>query len=140
MPARDVRDARRLDVDSEEVQDSIRHIVAHGVPLTSTLSVFEWRIPGRPPVHPRALEMMTPQLREEYEELYERTRQTADERAFMTGLLTNAMAFNRAFVDAGACWRAALIRQVALCRASAIIATTSSSSNPAFGRRRPSRS
>lgn len=91
----------QLDVDSEQVRDSIRHIVAHGVPLTSTLSVFEWRIPGRPPVHPRALEMMTPRLREEYEQLHERTRQTADERAFMTGLLSNAMAFNRAFVEAG---------------------------------------
>ena len=90
-----------LDIASDEVQESIRHIVAHGVSLTSTLSVFEWRIPNRPDIHPRALEMMTPRLREEYAELRERTRETADERAFMTGLLTNAMAFNRAFVDAG---------------------------------------
>ncbi len=90
-----------LDIDSEQVQESIRHIVAHGVPLTSTLSVFEWRIPDRPDVHPRALEMMTPRLRQEYQELRERTRETAQERAFMKGLLANAMAFNRAFVEAG---------------------------------------
>ncbi|HJO02609.1 MAG TPA: amidohydrolase family protein [Acidobacteriota bacterium] len=90
-----------LDIDSDEVQESIRHIVAHGVSLTSTLSVFEWRIPHRPDIHPRALEMMTPRLRQEYAELRRRTRETAAERAFMTGLLTNAMAFNRAFVAAG---------------------------------------
>ena len=41
-------------------------MVAHKVPMTSTLAVFELFVPNRPPLEPRVLEAMAPDVRAEY--------------------------------------------------------------------------
>jgi hypothetical protein len=48
-----------LDLASEPAQKMIRTLVSHHVAVTSTLSVFEAMVPGRPPLAPRMLETMS---------------------------------------------------------------------------------
>ena len=67
------------------------------VALTSTLTVFETFTPGRP--KPPGLDVLTPQLREQFEQNYERTSQNRD--SIYTTLFPKAMALERAFARAG---------------------------------------
>ena len=53
--------------------------------------------PGRP--KPPGLEVLTPQLREQFEQTYERTAQNKD--SIYTTLLPKGMALERAFAKAG---------------------------------------
>ncbi|MDO8678450.1 MAG: amidohydrolase family protein, partial [Acidobacteriota bacterium] len=65
--------------------------------LTSTLTVFETFTPGRP--KPPGLEVLTPQLREQFEQNYARTQQNKE--SIYTTLLAKGMALERAFARAG---------------------------------------
>ena len=60
-----------VDPTSEAVKSLIRDLVQHHVALTSTLTVFETFVPGRP--MPPGLDMLEPQLREQFEQRYAAT-------------------------------------------------------------------
>ncbi|MYA42385.1 MAG: amidohydrolase family protein [Gemmatimonadetes bacterium] len=88
-----------LDVEGPEVQALIQKAVDNGVAITSTLAVVEQLTPDRP-VEDRVLEMMSPEVREAF---LERHRMLQESSAFsVMGLVwNNALAFEKAFVDAG---------------------------------------
>jgi len=55
-----------LDAKSEAAQSLIRHLVDAGVAITSTLTVFETSVPGRPRAPDAALDAMEPEVRDQY--------------------------------------------------------------------------
>jgi imidazolonepropionase-like amidohydrolase len=55
-----------LDTKSEAAKATIQAMVQKKVPMTSTLAVFELFVPNRPPLEPRVLETMAPDVRAEY--------------------------------------------------------------------------
>ena len=55
-----------LDTRGEPARATIREMVKRKVPMTSTLAVFELFVPNRPPLEPRVLEAMAPDVRAEY--------------------------------------------------------------------------
>ena len=89
----------QLDVNSAEVQRTIRAMVDGKVALTSTLAVYELSAPSRVPVDQRVLDALHPDVSKYISSWYTRGR-TADDslwrRAFAKG-----MEFERAFVKAG---------------------------------------
>jgi imidazolonepropionase-like amidohydrolase len=88
-----------LDVNGEEIQETIRVLVDSGVAITSTLPVFEISVPGRPPVDQRVLDAMASDAREAY--LTRRAMIGSANSSTMADLLALEMAFERSFVDAG---------------------------------------
>jgi enamidase len=86
-----------LDENGAPFKALVKTLIDKGVALTSTLTVFETFTPGRP--KPPGLEVLTPQLREQFEQNYERTSQNKD--SIYTTLFPKAMALERAFVRAG---------------------------------------
>ncbi len=91
---------RDLDISSDEVQATIRHMVDNGVAMTSTLAVYELYVPGRPPLEDRNLQALSPGAREEY--LAARAEIAAEaEESNMKQLFPRAQAFEYAFVQAG---------------------------------------
>lgn len=89
-----------VDVKGPAVQATFREMVAANVPMTSTLVVYELFVPGRPPLEQRVLDAMHPGARTGYLAARERLGQPG---AFgvTEAQLANAMAFERAFVEAG---------------------------------------
>jgi hypothetical protein len=80
----------------------IAELVAKHVAITSTLPVFEQTVPGRAPLWPRALAVMTPSARQAY--FYARTLTSAASPASTERRRTafaHDMALERAFVAAG---------------------------------------
>jgi hypothetical protein len=55
------------DMESQEVRALHEHLIKRGVALTSTLSIYETSIPGRPAADDRTLKAMSPYLIEQYE-------------------------------------------------------------------------
>ncbi len=91
---------RDLDISSDEVQATIRHMVDNGVAMTSTLAIYELYVPGRPPLEDRNLQALSPGAREEY--LAARAEIAAEaEESNMKNLFPRALAFEYAFVQAG---------------------------------------
>src|SRR5690606_10760164 len=80
---------------------TIQAMVDNKVPMTSTLAIYELIFPGRPPMQdPRALEAMAPEVREAY--LAQRKMIDENPNPVLTvPMLKNAMAFEKAFADAG---------------------------------------
>ncbi|MDZ4257720.1 MAG: amidohydrolase family protein [Gemmatimonadales bacterium] len=93
--------ARNASPDLPVWQQTIRAMVDNGVPMTSTLAIYELIFPGRPAVlDPRALEAMAPEVRE----AYLAQKKVIDENpnpVLTVPMLKNAMAFEKAFHDAG---------------------------------------
>jgi hypothetical protein len=89
-----------LDVGGGEAKTTIREMVAGKVPMTSTLAVFELFVPNRPPLEPRVLEAMAPDVKAEY--LTSRAR-LGEAGAFSISpeVFRNAQQFELAFVRAG---------------------------------------
>lgn len=86
-----------LDPSSSAVQALFKYLIDRHVAVTSTLTIFETFTPGRP--MPPGLEMLVPQLREQFEQRHAATannRQSPYASAFPKG-----MAMERAFVKAG---------------------------------------
>jgi imidazolonepropionase-like amidohydrolase len=75
----------------------VETLVSRGVALTSTLTVFETYVPGRP--LPRGLEVLTPQLKELYEARHESTARNT--RSVYSTLYPRASAMEVAFFRAG---------------------------------------
>lgn len=90
-----------LDVAGEPVRSLIRHLVSKGVAITSTLTVFETSVPGRPRAPDKVLEALVPELRDAY--LRRFSQIATDTTAVRTRrrAFANAMAFERAFAQAG---------------------------------------
>jgi len=86
-----------LDENGAPFKALVKTLIDRNVALTSTLTVFETFTPGRP--KPPGLEVLTPQLREQFEQNYARTSQTKD--SIYTTLFPKAMALERAFAKAG---------------------------------------
>ena len=79
---------------------TIAKLVAHKVPMTSTLAVIEPFVPKRPVTDERTLDAMAPEVREAY--LAMRAQIDTNPKWPFTGqMLRNAMTFEKAFVDAG---------------------------------------
>lgn len=79
---------------------TIRKMVDKKVPMTSTLAVFEMFFPNRPTKDERMLDAMAPEVKDAYMRM--RTAiDTSSKWPFTVEMLRNAMAFEKAFVDAG---------------------------------------
>jgi imidazolonepropionase-like amidohydrolase len=88
--------------DNPEADKLIRLLVDHHVALTSTLPVFEQRVPGHSPLNPKAMAVLTVEAREAY--LYARnlTNQAPRDRyANAAKAYQNDLALERKFVAAG---------------------------------------
>ena len=88
-----------LDLKGTEAQKMIHALVAHHVAITSTLSVFEAMIPGRPLLQQRVLSAMSPESAKSY--LLAKERAAEGRRAEMPAELKKEMEFEREFVAAG---------------------------------------
>jgi imidazolonepropionase-like amidohydrolase len=79
---------------------TIRAMVDNHVPMTSTLAVYEMAFPGRGSQEARMFEAMAPEVREAY--LAQRKQIDDNPNPVLTdAMLHNAMAFEKAFHDAG---------------------------------------
>ena len=89
-----------LDTRGEAARTTIREMVSHKVPMTSTLAVFELFVPNRPPLEPRVLDAMAPDVRAEY--LTSRAR-LVEPGAFAISpeIFRTALQFELEFVRAG---------------------------------------
>ncbi|MGH7468457.1 MAG: amidohydrolase family protein [Longimicrobiales bacterium] len=86
-----------IDPNSETVRSLIAELVKRNVALTSTLTIFETFVPGRP--LPPGLDVLVPQLREQFEQNHARTaRNTQSQYAT---LFPKGMALELAFARAG---------------------------------------
>jgi enamidase len=85
------------DENGEAMKLLTKKLVDKNVTLTSTLTVFETHTPGRP--LPPGLDVLTPQLKEQFERNYERT--SRNQQSNYTALFPKAMRLERAFVRAG---------------------------------------
>src|SRR5262245_29249681 len=56
----------RAEPDGPEAKALIQSLVVHHVAITSTLPVFENALPNRPPLNPRAMDMLTTEARTAY--------------------------------------------------------------------------
>jgi imidazolonepropionase-like amidohydrolase len=86
-----------LDENGAPFKALVKTLIDKNVALTSTLTVFETFTPGRP--KPPGLEVLTPQLREQFETTYARTAQNKE--SIYTTLFPKGMALERAFAKAG---------------------------------------
>jgi imidazolonepropionase-like amidohydrolase len=99
-PSNNTAGYEQLDVNGPDVQRTFREMIAHKVPMTSTLAVFELFVPNRPPLQQRVLDAMSTEVRGEYLAARERLAQP---KAFNISepLFKKAMEYEYAFVKAG---------------------------------------
>ncbi len=89
-----------LDTRGQAARTTIREMVSHKVPMTSTLAVFELFVPNRPPLELRVLDAMAPDVRAEY--LTSRARLVeAGAFAISPEIFRKALEFELEFVRAG---------------------------------------
>jgi imidazolonepropionase-like amidohydrolase len=86
-----------LDENGAPFKTLVQTLIKANVALTSTLTVFETFTPGRP--KPPGIEVLTPQLREQFDQNYARTQQNKE--SIYTALFPKGMALERAFARAG---------------------------------------
>lgn len=86
-----------LDENGAPFRNLVKLLIEKNVAITSTLTVFETFTPGRP--KPPGIEVLTPQLREQFEQTYARTALNKD--SIYTTLFPKGMALERAFAKAG---------------------------------------
>ena len=86
-----------LDENGAPFRNLVKLLIDKHVAITSTLTVFETFTPGRP--KPPGLEVLTPQLREQFDQNYARTSQNKE--SLYTTLFPKGMALERAFAKAG---------------------------------------
>ena len=92
------RALQSLDPRGPEASRLIDHMIAQGVALTSTLTVFETSVPGRPVAPSGALDAMSTQAREQYLRRWARVQQGGSGSIARFAI---AMEFEKAFADAG---------------------------------------
>ena len=89
--------ATQVDVNSPEVAATFQAMIDAEVPMTSTLAVYELFFQGRPVQDQRTLDAMAPAVREDYLA----SKAQIDETGYPVEWLLNAMAYEKAFHDAG---------------------------------------
>jgi imidazolonepropionase-like amidohydrolase len=87
-----------VDVDSPEVQATIRAIVKNGAAVASTLAAYESFVPDQP-LDPRGLDLLAPDTRKEVESIHAGLARAAF--TVPRRLLQKMMAWERAFVAEG---------------------------------------
>jgi enamidase len=90
-----------LDLESPAFTDLVDHLIARGVAITSTLTVFERRAGGRPQMQPGALDAIAEPLRGSVARVSERGTQPAPDFNVWSELLPKAMAMERYFHERG---------------------------------------
>lgn len=85
--------------DSPEAKDLIATLVKAHVAVTSTLPVFEHSVPGRPPLRPDMLDVMSPEARTAF--LYARNVRASRPAGNSAEMFQRDMQLERAFVQAG---------------------------------------
>jgi imidazolonepropionase-like amidohydrolase len=88
-----------LDVNSPQVQQTFRDMVAHHVAMTSTLDVFELSSPSRLQADQRVLDALVPTLSAQVAQFYENGKTAKD--SIHRATFKKSMEFERAFVKAG---------------------------------------
>jgi imidazolonepropionase-like amidohydrolase len=88
-----------MDPGGEAARQLIAELVEHHVAVTSTLPVFEHRVPNRPPLQPRVLQVLSAQARERF--LIARARAASAPAEARLAELRRGMALERAFARAG---------------------------------------
>ncbi len=92
----------RMEPDGTEAKDVIATLIRHHVAITSTLPVFENFLGGgRPPLRQQALEVMTPQAREDFFLLRQRPPSAPAPKIDPALLWKHDVGLERAFVAAG---------------------------------------
>jgi imidazolonepropionase-like amidohydrolase len=95
-----IRHVTMADPTGPAAQAAIAAMVERGVPMTSTLPVYEAFVPGRPVTDQRSLDAMAPEVRQRY--LADREQiERAPNPLFAQEALRKAMDFEVAFVRAG---------------------------------------
>ncbi len=89
--------AMSIDPAGPEAQATFSAMIEAGVPMTSTLAVYELFVQDRPTRDPRSLEAMAPEVREAYLE----AKESIDEEGWPPEWMDVAMAYEKAFVEAG---------------------------------------
>lgn len=92
-----------LDIDGPAVKATFDDMINNGVPMTSTLAVYEMFVPGRPPLEERVLAAMSDEVRSDF---LARREQVALERdnpdyPFTEALLAKALAYEYKFYKSG---------------------------------------
>lgn len=88
-----------MDPAGSDARALIERLVSHHVAITSTLPVFENVVPGRPPLSPRMMQVLTSEAKEAY--LYNRNRRLVTAKGNEAALLRRDMDLEVAFVRAG---------------------------------------
>ncbi len=88
-----------LDVQSPEVQATFRDMIEAGVPMTSTLVVYEISVADRPPIEERVYDILAPEIAEEVRQIAEDRR--AGRGAIDPAVYQKALEYEKAFVEAG---------------------------------------
>ena len=88
-----------VDLSGAPFQDLVKHLVAKGVAITSTLTVFETFTPGRPRAPDRVLDAMIPEARDQY--LRQFGLIAGNLQSPYAKLFSKAMAMELAFAKAG---------------------------------------
>jgi len=88
-----------LPVDSPAMAALQRHLIERKVAVTSTLTIFETYTPGRPIAPKAALELLSPDLRENYLSRWSMVAGQAG--SVWSTLFPKAMAWEKQFVEAG---------------------------------------
>ncbi len=99
-PIDQVGEMGQADPKGETAKNVIATLVKRRVSMTSTLAVYEPFVANRPTKDARTLEAMTPALRETYLQIRHEIDSSGSGPVPERGL-TNAMAFEKAFVEAG---------------------------------------
>ena len=89
----------KMTPDSPEAKDLIATLVKDHVAVTSTLPVFENTVPGRPPLQPRQMAVLTAEARDAY--LYSRNARLAAPAGKSLEMFKRDMQLEKAFSDAG---------------------------------------
>jgi hypothetical protein len=82
-------------------QATIRSLVQHKVSMTSTLAVYEPFVANRPTKDERVLQAMDPEVRDSYMKMRQQIDTSAGGGWISGQAFKSAMAFERAFVEAG---------------------------------------
>lgn len=99
-PVNNVVSLAGADPTGAAAQRVIRAMLDRNVSMTSTLAVYEPFVPGRPTKDERMLELMAPEVRASYLRVRHQI-DSAGTSPFSLEVLRKAMAFERAFVEAG---------------------------------------
>ena len=94
---------KEVDLDSEAVQATFSEMIEAGVPMTSTLAVYEMFVPNRPPIEQRVLDAMSNETREEFLSTREQVAEQADnpDYTFSETFFKKALEYERRFYEAG---------------------------------------